>query len=238
MRPRKPPAVEGHRTTLTSCRQPSGSGATAPALRSRASCSNAAITPCATSARRRSSPHDLLSCAHAPCHADAPRPAPGILLPPRPRGRPPKTERPHRTSPSGNHTPFTIMSPAGNRQVVDRDKHGRPRAHTADSASTAPVKRSALGPPGRPTGDRTAAAGAQSQRVIRGRARGPHRQQTSTRGGLDRGAAAQISRSTERTRTGPARWPSLRESSMSSRWWLEPGQACVGGGRHGGRGGV
>ena len=113
------------------------------------------------------------------------------------------------------------------------------RAHTQPIAparrlSSAP--RSALR--ARPTGDRTAAAGAQSQRVIRGRARGPHRQQTSTRGGLDRGAAAQISRSTERTRTGPARWPSLRESSMSSRWWLEPGQACVGGGRHGGRGGV
>ena len=40
------------------------------------------------------------------------------------------------------------------------------RAHTyTDSASTAPVKRSALGPPGRPTGDKQPAAGARSQPV-------------------------------------------------------------------------
>ena len=41
------------------------------------------------------------------------------------------------------------------------------RAHThADSASTAPVKRSALGPPGRPRGDKQPAAGARSQPVV------------------------------------------------------------------------
>jgi hypothetical protein len=58
-------------------------------------------------------------------------------------------------SPSGINTPSTIMSPAGSQpQVVDRDKPGA-RAHTAtiDSAVPALVKRYALGPAGRPTGD-------------------------------------------------------------------------------------
>ena len=78
--------------------------------------------------------------------ADAPRPAPGILLPPRSRGRPPKTDRPPCPSPTGN--PITIMSPTRSQpEIVDRDKHGHPRAHNADSASPAPVKRSALSPP-------------------------------------------------------------------------------------------
>ena len=42
------------RTATTTCRQPSGSAATAPACRSRASCSSAATTRCASSARRHS----------------------------------------------------------------------------------------------------------------------------------------------------------------------------------------
>ena len=48
------------------------------------------------------------------------------------------------------------MSPARSQpEAVDQDKHGHPRAHNADSANPAPVKRSALGPAGRPPGDRT-----------------------------------------------------------------------------------
>ena len=56
-------------------------------------------------------------------------------------------------SPSGNNTPSTIMSPAHhNDRVADRDKPGRPRAqsHPSVAPPPAPVKRSALGPPGRP----------------------------------------------------------------------------------------
>jgi hypothetical protein len=57
--------------------------------------------------------------------------------------------------PQREQHPITIMSPAQHTpRVVDQDKHGRPRAHKRHSASTTPVKRSALGPPGRPTGDR------------------------------------------------------------------------------------
>ena len=65
MRPPRPPAASAPRTVTTSCKQPDGSGATAPASRSRASCSNAATTPSKTSARRDSRPHELPSCAHA-----------------------------------------------------------------------------------------------------------------------------------------------------------------------------
>ncbi len=65
MRPLRPPAASARRTATTSCKQPSGSDATAPASRSRASCSNAATTPSKTSARRDSRPHELPSCAHA-----------------------------------------------------------------------------------------------------------------------------------------------------------------------------
>ena len=61
----------------------SGSAATARACRSRASCSSAATTRCASSARRRSHPHELPGARQAPRHTDAPRPAPGMLLPPR-----------------------------------------------------------------------------------------------------------------------------------------------------------
>ena len=65
MRPPRPPAASVPRTVTTSCKQPDGSGATAPASRSHASCSNAATTPSKTSARRDSRPHELPSCAHA-----------------------------------------------------------------------------------------------------------------------------------------------------------------------------
>jgi transposase len=43
---------------------------------------------CANSVRRRCSPHDRRSARAALDHADAPRPAPGMLLPPPPGGRP------------------------------------------------------------------------------------------------------------------------------------------------------
>jgi transposase len=69
-------------------RRPRGSVATAPAWPWRASCSSAAITPFGNSARRRWRPHDRRSARAALDHADASRPAPGMLLPPRPRGRP------------------------------------------------------------------------------------------------------------------------------------------------------
>jgi hypothetical protein len=42
-----------------------------------------------------------LLCAHGLNVTDAPRPAPGMLLPPRSRGRPPKTERPQRFTSTG-----------------------------------------------------------------------------------------------------------------------------------------
>ena len=65
-----------------------GSAATAPAWRSPASSSSAATTRCANSARRPCSPHDPTDARAARTHADAPRPAPGMLLPPLTSGRP------------------------------------------------------------------------------------------------------------------------------------------------------
>jgi Transposase IS116/IS110/IS902 family len=87
-KPRNAPAGPPHPTTPTTSRRPRGSAATARAWRSPASCSNAATTPCANSARRRWRPHDHRSARAALTHADAPRPAPGMLLPPPPGGRP------------------------------------------------------------------------------------------------------------------------------------------------------
>jgi len=64
-------------------------GTTELVSRSPANCSNAATTPCGSSARRRSRPHDLPTRARqALRHTDAPRPAPNKPLPPRSRGRP------------------------------------------------------------------------------------------------------------------------------------------------------
>jgi hypothetical protein len=48
--------------------------------------------------------------AKALTHTDAPRPAPGSLLPPLTGGRPRKTERPQRFPQRETH-PITIMSP-------------------------------------------------------------------------------------------------------------------------------
>jgi hypothetical protein len=69
---------------------------------------------------------------------DAPRPAPDNLLPPRPRGRPAKTERPQLSTQREQH-PINhhVTGREPNPQVADRDKPGRPRAHhPANSAST------------------------------------------------------------------------------------------------------
>jgi hypothetical protein len=86
-RPRSAPADPTRQTTTTTSRPPRGSAATGPAWPSPESCSSAASTHCANSARRRCCPHDRWSARAALNHADAPRPAPGMLLPP-PRGRP------------------------------------------------------------------------------------------------------------------------------------------------------
>ncbi len=88
-RPRSKPGG-GRRAPIatTTSRQLSGSAVTAHACRSRASCSSAATTPCASSARRHCNPHDPPGARQALRQPDAPRPAPGSLLPPRPRGRP------------------------------------------------------------------------------------------------------------------------------------------------------
>ena len=93
-------------TASTTSRRPSASAATAPAWRSRASCSNAHTTPCTSSATRHYNPHEFDRARAVLTHTDAPRPAPASRLPPRPRGRPPKTERPQRLPPAGSpHQP-------------------------------------------------------------------------------------------------------------------------------------
>ena len=76
------------RIVTTTSRRPSGSVVTGRACRSRASCSSAAITRCVSSGRRRFSPHDLPGARQALRQPDAPRPAPGSLLPPPLGGRP------------------------------------------------------------------------------------------------------------------------------------------------------
>jgi hypothetical protein len=58
-------------------------------------------------------------------HTDAPRPAPRMLLPPLPSGRPPKTERSHRIT---REHPINHHVTDLEREAADRDKPGRPRA--------------------------------------------------------------------------------------------------------------
>ena len=72
-------------------------------------------------------------------------PLPGVDGPERPSGR---------TAFCGI-TPATIMSPTRSHPGPRTEIRPGARAHApSDSAATAPVKRSALGPPGRPRGDR------------------------------------------------------------------------------------
>jgi len=85
--------------------------------------------------------------------------------PQRPSGR--TALPPAGTTPHHHH----VADPHPTRAVY-LDKHGRPRAQPADSASTAPVKRSALGPQDRPTGDRAPALAL--ERNERGRAKSGH----------------------------------------------------------------
>jgi hypothetical protein len=126
----KPPNKPGTRaapTASTTYRPPNGSAATAPAWRSHASCSNAATTPSASCARRRSSPHELLRARRALTHTDAPRPAPRLLLPPPPVDG---LERPsgRNASPSGI-TPSNILSPARNQPGSRTEVSPGARAH-------------------------------------------------------------------------------------------------------------
>jgi hypothetical protein len=78
-------------------------------------------------ARRRRPPPGLKPSSRARQalhHPDAPRPAPGIPLPPPVGGRPPKTERPHRVL---REDPIThhVADP---QRVADQDKPGHSRA--------------------------------------------------------------------------------------------------------------
>jgi hypothetical protein len=64
-------------------------------------------------------------------------------------------ERPSGRNASCGITPSTIMSPTRSHPGPWTEIRLGARAHApSDSAGTAPVKRSALGPPGRPRGDR------------------------------------------------------------------------------------
>ena len=127
-RPPTPLGALASPTAPTTSRPPSGSAATAPAWRSRASCSSAATTRSASSATTRSWPPDPLR-----------RVKPSLT--PMRRGRLPNCCCRHlrvdglerssgrNASPSGI-TPSNILSPARSQpRVVDRSKPGRPRAH-------------------------------------------------------------------------------------------------------------
>jgi transposase len=115
-------------TATTTGRRRSGWVQIAPACRSPASCSSAATTRCASSARRHSRPHDPTRARKALRHTDAPRPAPPrscrhdrVDGPDRPSGR---NASPKRDHPINHH----VAGP-GTSRAVDRDKAGRPRAH-------------------------------------------------------------------------------------------------------------
>jgi transposase len=85
-RSRRPaPAVP---TATTTARPRTGWAQIARPCRSPASCSSAATTRCASWGRRRCNRREFGHARAALTHTDAPRPAPPMLLPPRPRGRP------------------------------------------------------------------------------------------------------------------------------------------------------
>ncbi len=128
-RPRRwPGAASAAPTASTTWRPARGSAVSAPTCRSRARSSSVPTTRCANSARRRSDRHDLPGARQAPSHTDAPRPAPGILLPPRSRGPTRKTERSQRF-PQRDHPIKPYVAGPEPARVVDRSKAGRPRAH-------------------------------------------------------------------------------------------------------------
>jgi hypothetical protein len=128
MRPPSQPVGRQAPTATTTARRPSAWGTTAPVWRCRASCSSAATTRCASSVRRHWHPHDLPGARQALRHPDAPRPAPGSLLPSRSRGRPPKTERPQRFPQRDHPIKHHVAGPGANPRVADRSKAGRPHA--------------------------------------------------------------------------------------------------------------
>src|SRR5439155_7306317 len=119
----RPPRSRGTRpapsvTTPASCRAPGQSRV--PVAGAQAA---QAQLPHPGRARRGGAPAGTSSSVRAKpsAHADAPRPAPGLLPPPRPHGRPPKTERPQcfpqRDHPINHH----VAGPPHSR-VADRDK--------------------------------------------------------------------------------------------------------------------
>ncbi len=125
-RPRRAPVPL---TTPTTDKPRSDSGTTARASRSRATSSNAATTPSRTSATRHSRQRENTSRArHAPRQPMHRGRLPTPCCPPRPRGRPPKTERPHRTFPQREPHHHHVADQTANSRVEDRDKHGHPRA--------------------------------------------------------------------------------------------------------------
>jgi transposase len=141
-RPPSRPAATAAPTATTTPGRPSGSAATAPASRSRPSRSSAATTPRASSATSRCNRPDAPPLARAALtQTDAPRPAPGIVLPPRPPGRPPTTERPHSFTQRDHPTNHHVADPPHGRAEV-RDTAGRPR--------TTPTPSNAHTPPDRP----------------------------------------------------------------------------------------
>ena len=165
MRPPRPPAAPAALTATTTCRPPSAWGTTAPAWRSPASCSSAATARSENSARGRWHPPEIGRARQALLHADAPRQAPRMLLPPRSRGRPPKTSGRNAFPKRG--TPSTIMSPTRSQPGPWTEIRLGVRAHPPLSGtSTVPVKRYALGPASDrapPAGDPTPRASARTR---------------------------------------------------------------------------
>ena len=105
--------------------------------------------PHAARARRGGAhnPHELPRARHAPRHTDAPRPAPGRLLPPRSRGRPQKTERPQRFPQRDHPIKHHVAGPGANPRVADRSKAGRPRAqHPSHQPRARTASRTAVQP--------------------------------------------------------------------------------------------
>ena len=77
--------------------------------------------------RRARWQHPILILAPG-CPVRRAGPAPGRLLPPRPRGRPRKTELPQRLHQRDHPIKHHVAGPGAAPRVVDRSKAGRPRA--------------------------------------------------------------------------------------------------------------
>src|SRR5438552_16877093 len=100
----------------------------------------------------RFSPRETGRARAALTQSDAPRPAPGIVLPSRLRGSPPTTERPQCLPQRDHPIKHHVASPPHGRVVTEIRLVAR--AHSpAYGARVAPVKRRALGPARRHAGD-------------------------------------------------------------------------------------